>query len=276
MLFLPHKQQCQKSEGKTLVIDWCVSKSRLWIRVSRDHKRRGRTWKGECGRHNSTWFISNCHRPIYLRQEDHVFVVVCLFVSNFAQKLPNGFPWNFQEDWQWANEQMIKYWWQSGSGIRIRTRICIVTLVRRALAEVCTVPVLLVSFTRCTHCILRNKCETAFTVNSRSPRIRLLTFHFTRFASSISNKRPFFINFQGPDFQKTSRKALDNNQNFNNLTTVYIPNLRQMFLRQMANVRQNSTNFRLFLVNLGPMTYISRSYKYGKGGSHSVSYSAVR
>jgi len=162
MLFLPHKQQCQKSEGKTLVIDWCVSKSRLWIRVSRDHKRRGRTWKGECGRHNSTWFISNCHRPIYLRQEDHVFVVVCLFVSNFAQKLPNGFPWNFQEDWQWANEQMIKYWWQSGSGIRIRTRICIVTLVRRALAEVCTVPVLLVSFTRCTHCIFTNKCERGF------------------------------------------------------------------------------------------------------------------
>jgi len=31
---------------------------------------------------------------------------VCLFVSNFAQKLPNGFAWNFQERLvmgQWAN-----------------------------------------------------------------------------------------------------------------------------------------------------------------------------
>jgi len=39
-----------------------------------------------------------------------------------------------------AGEQMIKFWWRSGSQIRIR----VVTLVRRALAEVCTVPVLLV------------------------------------------------------------------------------------------------------------------------------------
>jgi len=36
------------------------------------------------------------------------------------------------------NKQMIKFWWQSGSQIRIAT------LVRHALAEVCTVPVLLV------------------------------------------------------------------------------------------------------------------------------------
>jgi len=39
-----------------------------------------------------------------------------------------------------ANEQMIKFWWRSGSRIRIR----IATLVKRALAEVRTVPVLLV------------------------------------------------------------------------------------------------------------------------------------
>ena len=31
-----------------------------------------------------------------LRQGGYVIVVVCLFVSNFAQKLPNGFAWNFQ------------------------------------------------------------------------------------------------------------------------------------------------------------------------------------
>jgi len=36
---------------------------------------------------------------------------------------------------QWANEQMITFWC---------IQICITTLVRRALEEVCTVPVLLV------------------------------------------------------------------------------------------------------------------------------------
>jgi len=56
----------------------------------------------------------------------------------------------FREGWQWANEQMVKFWWRSGSQIRIRFRIWIgirirtATLVRRALVEVCTVPVLLV------------------------------------------------------------------------------------------------------------------------------------
>jgi len=49
----------------------------------------------------------------------------------------------FRECWQWADEQMIKFWWPSGSWIRIQ--IHITTLVRHALVEVCTVPVLLVS-----------------------------------------------------------------------------------------------------------------------------------
>jgi len=48
----------------------------------------------------------------------------------------------FREGWQWTNEQMIKVWWRSES--RIRIRIHIMTLVRRGLAEVCTVPVLLI------------------------------------------------------------------------------------------------------------------------------------
>ena len=56
----------------------------------------------------------------YLRQGGYVFVAVylfvcCLFVSNFAQKLPNGFAWNFQGRLEWTNEQMIKFWWRSGS-----------------------------------------------------------------------------------------------------------------------------------------------------------------
>ena len=52
----------------------------------------------------------------------------------------------FREGWQWASEQMVKFWWRSGSriGIRIQIRIRIATLVRCALVEVCTVPVLLV------------------------------------------------------------------------------------------------------------------------------------
>ena len=54
----------------------------------------------------------------------------------------------FRVGWQWANEQMIKFWWRSGSGIWIWTwiwiRIHVMTLVGRALAEVCTVPVLVV------------------------------------------------------------------------------------------------------------------------------------
>jgi len=51
----------------------------------------------------------------YLREGRYVFIVVCLSVSNFAQKLPNTFAWNFQEGWQWANEQMVKFWWRIGS-----------------------------------------------------------------------------------------------------------------------------------------------------------------
>ena len=43
-----------------------------------------------------------------------------------------------------GNEQMVKLRWRFGSRIRIRIRIRIATLIRRALAEVCTVPVLLV------------------------------------------------------------------------------------------------------------------------------------
>jgi len=75
---------------------------------------------------------------------------LCLSVSNFAQKLQTDLHEIFREGWQWASEQMIKFWWWSRSwiGIRIRIWICIwvriVTLVRRGLAEVCTVPVLLV------------------------------------------------------------------------------------------------------------------------------------
>ena len=51
----------------------------------------------------------------------------------------------FREDWQWASEQMIKFWWRSQTDSP-HGRTDIVTLVRRALAEVCSVPMLLVSY----------------------------------------------------------------------------------------------------------------------------------
>jgi len=69
-------------------------------------------------------------------------LVVCLSVSNFAQK---NFEMDlheiFREDKQWLSEQMIKFWWRSGSKICIR--ILIATLVRCTLVEPCTVSVLL-------------------------------------------------------------------------------------------------------------------------------------
>ena len=48
-----------------------------------------------------SWFIFVAHGVscfffhYYIRQGEYVFVVVCLVVSNFAGKLPNGFAWNF-------------------------------------------------------------------------------------------------------------------------------------------------------------------------------------
>jgi len=55
-------------------------------------------------------------RCCYLCHGRCVVAVVCLFVSDFAQK-------NFQTDlheilregWQWASEQMVKFSWRSGS-----------------------------------------------------------------------------------------------------------------------------------------------------------------
>jgi len=84
--------------------------------------------------------ISFCSLPeIYFHQGGYVIFIVYLLATlrrnfqmdcmKFSGKVGN------------ANEQTIKFWWQSVSWIRI----CIVTLLRRALAEVCTVPVLLVN-----------------------------------------------------------------------------------------------------------------------------------
>jgi len=112
-------------------------------------------------------FCCSCY---YLRRGGYVFVVVCLSVSNFAQKnFQTDWHGIFREGWQWASEQMVKFWWRSGSppadtGIVFRIRhywdirkvvnghksaahsdspeCQMAALVRHALAEVCTVLVL--------------------------------------------------------------------------------------------------------------------------------------
>jgi len=84
-------------------------------------------------------------------KEDVIIVVclsVCLSVCLLATSRKNfRTDWHeiFREEWQWANEQTIKSWWRSGSRIHIRIRIWIriATLVRCALAKVCTVPVMM-------------------------------------------------------------------------------------------------------------------------------------
>ena len=73
-----------------------------------------------------------------------VCLSVCL-LANLCKNFLTDLHDIFSEGWQWASEQMIKFCWQSGSGIWIRIwiwmriRILVATLVRCALAEVCTV-----------------------------------------------------------------------------------------------------------------------------------------
>jgi len=64
-------------------------------------------WK--TGRHpaQSITHSKNCND---LCQGGYVFIIVCLFVSNFAQKLPNGFASNFQGRLamdQWTNDEIL-------------------------------------------------------------------------------------------------------------------------------------------------------------------------
>jgi len=85
-------------------------------------------------------FILPPPRRICNRRSLSVCLFVCLLAAlrkNFQTDLHEI----FREGLQWASEQMIKFWWRSRSRIRIH----ITTLVRRALVEVCTVPVLLVN-----------------------------------------------------------------------------------------------------------------------------------
>jgi len=71
-----------------------------------------------------------------------VCLSVCL-LATLRQNCRTDLHEIFRKGWQLAIEQMINFCWRSGSGIRILIRIA--TLVRCALVEVCTVPVLLVN-----------------------------------------------------------------------------------------------------------------------------------
>jgi len=59
----------------------------------------------------------------YLRQGGYVIVVVCLSGICLVATLRKNFQIDvheiFTEGRQWANEQMVKFWWRSGSQIRI-------------------------------------------------------------------------------------------------------------------------------------------------------------
>jgi len=70
---------------------------------------------------------------------------VCLTVGKFAPKTSERICMKFfREGWQWAKEQLIKVSWKCRTD-SLDGGAHIATMVRRALAEVCTVPVLLVA-----------------------------------------------------------------------------------------------------------------------------------
>jgi len=89
----------------------------------------------------------------------------------------------FSEDWQWASEQMIKFWWQSGPEIQIH----IARLVKRALAEVCTVSVLL----------LTTGLKLTFYTNPSTTECYFTTgLHYKQRLRRISYTHPFLLFFQ--------------------------------------------------------------------------------
>jgi len=54
----------------------------------------------------------------YLLQEGYVIVVVCL-LATLRKNVPTDLHEIFRVGWLWASEQMIKFWWRSGSRIRM-------------------------------------------------------------------------------------------------------------------------------------------------------------
>jgi len=115
-----------------------------------------------CGFNNSIDYLRGSAKEVMFSSL-FVCLSVCLSVCPLAT-LRKNFRKDLheicREGWQWASEQMIKFWWRSRTDSKERkapftffadspdsgTDIAnIAALVRRALAEVCTVPVLLVN-----------------------------------------------------------------------------------------------------------------------------------
>jgi len=111
--------------------------------------------------------------PLQRRLCFHCCLFVCLSVVCLFFRLLATLCKNFRIDWheifrvgcQWANEQMIKFWWRSGSQIEIRIRIT--TLVRHVLVEVCAVLLVVIVIGWC--CVVK--------VTAASRRV-LLLLHF--------------------------------------------------------------------------------------------------
>jgi len=105
--------------------------------------------------------LSIFYSYFYLRQGGYVFVIVCLSVcllATFHKNFQTDLHEIFREGWQWGKEEIIKFWLRYGSGIRIWIHIRITSLVRHVLAEVCTVPVLLVITIFTSQCHMSTVC----------------------------------------------------------------------------------------------------------------------
>jgi len=115
----------------------------------------GKTLSKACRSGSSTYTLALIYR--YGKYVDRIFsfylppprrlfssLFVCL-LANLRKNFQTDLHEIFREGWQWANKQMVKFRRRSLTDLPDGTTD-IATLVRRALAEVCTVPVLLVLF----------------------------------------------------------------------------------------------------------------------------------
>jgi len=62
-----------------------------------------------------SWYIGLHRVTMTWFQGGYVIAVVCLSVSNFAQKLLKYLHEIIREGWQWTSKEMIKFWRRSGS-----------------------------------------------------------------------------------------------------------------------------------------------------------------
>jgi len=137
-------------------------------------------------------------RRLCFRRCLSVCLSVCLFVCllpTLRRNVRTDLHEIFREGWQWAIEQMITFWWRSGSGIPIRIRIRIriwiririATLVRRALAEVSTVRALLVHLcSRVNYCWLFAIQGSAAIFHAQFAHLRADVLFHTRLAGALS------------------------------------------------------------------------------------------